>query len=225
MAESPTGKIMGYVMGISEARNNKSSDWHCRVSAISVSEEYRRLGVAGKLMQFLEDVSERKKCYFVDLFVRVSNVVAVEMYKKMGYVVYGTMPDYYYTEKSNEYKDYTKKSDEDKDCYTETQLKHWMSVWLSEWESKNSQQQQSTSYWKCLQVREIKRIEDGCYMRRALSWDVDKISKKQPTQEEIAELERGFTNEFKINFKECMPSEEFMQLYCCNTFNQEFIRH
>ncbi len=101
MAESPTGKIMGYVMGKSEARNNNPSDWHGHVTAISVGEEHRRLGVAGKLMQFLEDVSERKKCYFVDLFVRVSNVVAVAMYKKMGYVVYRTMSDYY-TGMSNE---------------------------------------------------------------------------------------------------------------------------
>ncbi len=122
---------MGYVMGKSEARNNKSSDWHGHVTAISVGEEHRRLGVAGKLMQFLEDVSERKKCYFVDLFVRVSNVVAVAMYKKMGYVVYRTMSDYY-TGMSN---------------------------------------------------------EDAYDMRRALSWDVDKISEREPTQEEIAELE------------------------------------
>ncbi len=91
MAESPTGKIMGYVMGKSEARIN----WHGHVTAISMGEEHRRLGVAGKLIKFLEDVSERKKCYFVNLFVRVLNVVAVAMYKKMGYVVYRTMSDYY----------------------------------------------------------------------------------------------------------------------------------
>ena len=95
MAEAPSGKIMGYVMGKSEARNNNPLDWHGHVTAISVCEEHRRLGIAGKLMRFLEDVSEHKKCYFVDLFVRVSNHVAVQMYKKMGYVVYREMSEYY----------------------------------------------------------------------------------------------------------------------------------
>lgn len=86
---------MGYVMGKSEARKNNPMDWHGHVTAISVAEEHRRLGVAGKLMQFLEQVSERKNCYFVDLFVRVSNEVAVTMYKKMGYVIYRTLVEYY----------------------------------------------------------------------------------------------------------------------------------
>lgn len=70
-------------------------DWHGHVTAISVAEEYRRLGLAAVLMKLLEDVSEQKKCYFVDLFVRVSNSVAVSMYKNLGYVVYRTITNYY----------------------------------------------------------------------------------------------------------------------------------
>ena len=95
MAESPTGKIMGYIMGKSEARQNNPLDWHGHVTAISVAEEYRRIGLAAKLMKFLEDVSDYKKCYFVDLFVRVSNEVAVKMYEALGYVVYRNIKDYY----------------------------------------------------------------------------------------------------------------------------------
>lgn len=95
MAESPTGKIMGYIMGKAEARQNNPLDWHGHVTAISVADEFRRIGLAAKLMKFLEDVSELKKCYFVDLFVRVSNTVAVGMYKALGYVVYRTIQDYY----------------------------------------------------------------------------------------------------------------------------------
>ena len=95
MVESPSGKIMGYVMGKSEARNSNPLDWHGHVTAISVADEYRRLGLAAKLMNFLEDVSERKKCYFVDLFVRCSNEVAVNMYKNLGYVVYRKISAYY----------------------------------------------------------------------------------------------------------------------------------
>ena len=86
---------MGYIMGKSEARQSNPFDWHGHVTAISVAEEYRRLGIAAKLMDFLEEVSELKKCYFVDLFVRVSNTVAVTMYKNLGYVVYRRIPNYY----------------------------------------------------------------------------------------------------------------------------------
>ena len=95
MAESPSGKIMGYIMGKSEARGNNPLDWHGHVTAISVADEYRRLGLAATLMNFLEEVSEQKKCFFVDLFVRVSNKVAVIMYQALGYVIYRQITDYY----------------------------------------------------------------------------------------------------------------------------------
>lgn len=95
MAESSTGKIMGYIMGKAEARQNNPLDWHGHVTAVSVADEYRRIGLAAKLMKFLEDVSDSKKCYFVDLFVRVSNKIAVGMYKTFGYVVFRTIKGYY----------------------------------------------------------------------------------------------------------------------------------
>ena len=82
-------------MGKSEARNNNPLDWHGHVTAISVADEFRRLGLAASLMNFLEEVSENKKCYFVDLFVRVSNSVAVNMYQNLGYVVYRRITNYY----------------------------------------------------------------------------------------------------------------------------------
>lgn len=86
---------MGYVMGKSEARNSNPLDWHGHVTAISVADEFRRLGLAAKLMNILEDASEKKRCYFVDLFVRCSNEVAVSMYKNLGYVVYRRIQGYY----------------------------------------------------------------------------------------------------------------------------------
>ena len=95
MAEAPSGRIMGYIMGKSEARQNNPSDWHGHVTAISVASEYRRLGLAATLMNSLEEVSEHKKCFFVDLFVRVSNTVAVNMYRNLGYVVFRTLSNYY----------------------------------------------------------------------------------------------------------------------------------
>ena len=95
VAEDPSGNIMGYIMGKSEARQNKPQDWHGHVTAISVAEDYRRLGLAAMLMRCLEDVSERKHCYFVDLFVRSSNKVAIAMYKNLGYKVFRKVSGYY----------------------------------------------------------------------------------------------------------------------------------
>ena len=94
-AQSPSGKLMGYIMGKSEARQNNPKDWHGHVTAISVAEEYRRIGLAATLMKDLEDTSERKHCYFVDLFVRVSNKVAIVMYENLGYKVFRRIENYY----------------------------------------------------------------------------------------------------------------------------------
>lgn len=69
--------------------------WHGHVTALSVSPDYRRLGLAATLMKFLEDVSEKKSCFFVDLFVRVSNTIAIEMYRRLGYIIYRTVLEYY----------------------------------------------------------------------------------------------------------------------------------
>ncbi|KAG1701314.1 N-alpha-acetyltransferase 20 [Nymphon striatum] len=92
VAESPSGEIMGYIMGKAEGL---AENWHGHVTAITVAPQYRRLGLAGALMAGLENMSEKKRSYFVDLFVRVSNKVAVDMYQKLGYSVYRRVLEYY----------------------------------------------------------------------------------------------------------------------------------
>jgi len=92
VAESPSGEIMGYIMGKAEG---VGENWHGHVTALTVSPDYRRLGLAATLMKFLEDVSEKKQAFFVDLFVRVSNKVAIKMYQQLGYIVYRTVLEYY----------------------------------------------------------------------------------------------------------------------------------
>ncbi|EGI59833.1 N-alpha-acetyltransferase 20, NatB catalytic subunit [Trachymyrmex zeteki] len=92
VAESPSGEIMGYIMGKAEGHGE---NWHGHVTALTVSPDYRRLGLAAMLMKYLEDVSEKKQAYFVDLFVRVSNKVAITMYQQLGYIVYRTVLEYY----------------------------------------------------------------------------------------------------------------------------------
>lgn len=92
VAESPSGEIMGYIMGKTEGLRE---NWHGHVTCLTVSPDYRRLGLAALLMNFLEDVSEKKRAYFVDLFVRVSNKVAINMYTNLGYIIYRTVLEYY----------------------------------------------------------------------------------------------------------------------------------
>ena len=91
--EDPSGRLMGYILGKAEGDKNL---WHGHVTAVTVSQEYRRLGVAKNLMSYLEDVSQNLyNAYFVDLFVRVSNKLAQLMYQNIGYVVYRQVLGYY----------------------------------------------------------------------------------------------------------------------------------
>ncbi|KAH8387262.1 hypothetical protein KR093_005927 [Drosophila rubida] len=92
LAESPSEHIMGYIMGKVEGHMD---NWHGHVTALTVSPDYRRLGLAALLMNFLEDISEKKRAYFVDLFVRKSNKVAINMYTNLGYIIYRTILEYY----------------------------------------------------------------------------------------------------------------------------------
>ncbi|KAL5261291.1 hypothetical protein ACHWQZ_G007110 [Mnemiopsis leidyi] len=92
VAESPSGQIMGYILGKSEGQ---AEEWHGHVTTLTVSPQFRRLGIAHTLMNQLEKISENQKCYFVDLFVRVSNDVAKNMYKNFGYSVYRQIVEYY----------------------------------------------------------------------------------------------------------------------------------
>ncbi len=67
VAEAPDGRVVGYVMGKAEGDGEL---WHGHVTAVTVSPEYRRMGLATELMKYLEDVSEHvHNCYFVDLWV------------------------------------------------------------------------------------------------------------------------------------------------------------
>ena len=74
--------------GIGKAEG-KRRQWHGHVSVLTVTPEFRRMGLARTCMSELERVSDRTyKAYFVDLFVRCSNTVAIRMYAKLGYRVY-----------------------------------------------------------------------------------------------------------------------------------------
>jgi N-terminal acetyltransferase B complex catalytic subunit len=91
--EDTNGRLMGYVLGKAEGDGKL---WHGHVTCVTVSPEFRRLGVAKRLMDYLEDVSQfLYNGYFVDLFVRASNALAIQMYHQLGYIVYRTVLGYY----------------------------------------------------------------------------------------------------------------------------------
>lgn len=48
--EDPSGRMMGYILGKAEG---DAKLWHGHVTAVTVSPEYRRLGVAKNLMAYL----------------------------------------------------------------------------------------------------------------------------------------------------------------------------
>jgi N-terminal acetyltransferase B complex catalytic subunit len=112
VCEAPNGQLMGYILGKAEGQGKL---WHGHgrtilrllaclfllvflsvVTAVTVSPDYRRLGIASRLMNFLEEGSAKSyNAYFVDLFVRCSNVLAQIMYTGLGYTVYRRVIEYY----------------------------------------------------------------------------------------------------------------------------------
>ena len=122
LTETPSGKLMSYVMGKVEETKD-ASPLHGHVTALTVSPEFRRLGLARKLMQALEDVSAQVyNAYFVDLFVRVSNDVAIGMYKRLGYTVYRRVVGYYSSGPPEDGFDMRKALPKDLEKKTETPL-------------------------------------------------------------------------------------------------------
>lgn len=122
VAESPSGDLMGYIMGKAEG-HMANEQWHGHVTCVSVETSFRRIGLAGGLMKGLEDISEKKNCFFVDLFVRASNVIAVNMYKQLGYVIYRTVLEYYSNPDEDAY-DMRKALSRDVDKKSVVPLKH-----------------------------------------------------------------------------------------------------
>ena len=96
----PLPIIMGYLLGKSEGEGRL---WHGHVSAITISQYYRRISVAKYLMQQFETTicTDQKRNFFVDLFVRASNTLAIQMYHSFGYRTYRRVIGYYQSSSSS----------------------------------------------------------------------------------------------------------------------------
>ena len=89
-------EISGYMMGKTEGKLSKQ-EWHTHITAVTVQDQYRRLGLASDLCLQLEKQTAVKpyEAWFVDLFVKVTNSLAKRMYEKLGYSVYRRVIGYY----------------------------------------------------------------------------------------------------------------------------------
>ena len=93
-ARNNSSEVIGYILG--SAQPNRVDDMIAHVTAVSISSDYRRLGLATTLMRMLEYISSdcyKAKC--VSLYVRPSNKAAQDLYMKMGYKLYRKIFHYY----------------------------------------------------------------------------------------------------------------------------------
>ncbi|SPP85747.1 N-alpha-acetyltransferase 20 [Drosophila guanche] len=93
VAPGPEARPMGYIFG--KHFKSKHNEWHGHVCALTVSDAYRRIGVATLLMAHIDRALDDKGALYVDLFLRQSNRAAHALYSSLGYVLRRTVLDYY----------------------------------------------------------------------------------------------------------------------------------
>jgi N-terminal acetyltransferase B complex catalytic subunit len=79
VAESPSGDLMGYIMGTDTKGVEETRSCIC---LLVCSESYRSIGVATNLMNVFEWISKRKRCNYLELHVQISNSIAMKLYQK-----------------------------------------------------------------------------------------------------------------------------------------------
>ena len=86
-------EIDGIAVGYATTYNEP--DVRSRVLSLAVSGTHRRKGIGSRLMRDIEHRAKEKGSVFVTLEVRVTNVAAVNLYLAEGYLIKGTIADYY----------------------------------------------------------------------------------------------------------------------------------
>ncbi|EGV64271.1 hypothetical protein CANTEDRAFT_113895 [Yamadazyma tenuis ATCC 10573] len=91
-----TSEISGYMIAKNEGKLSKL-EWHTHISAVTIHNQYRRVGLASDLCIFLENIVNKDpdNTLFIDLFVRVTNTLALQLYEKLGYSIYRRVVGYY----------------------------------------------------------------------------------------------------------------------------------
>ncbi|KAH8255499.1 hypothetical protein KR038_004741 [Drosophila bunnanda] len=93
VAPGPEGRRMGYIFGKENLTRTGDSQGH--ISALTVSAEYRRLGVATALMDYFYTDLALRGASCINLFMRCTNLVAYRLYCSLGYEHQRTVLDYY----------------------------------------------------------------------------------------------------------------------------------
>jgi [ribosomal protein S18]-alanine N-acetyltransferase len=83
------GKVVGYAAAYTEP------GVRTRVLSLAVDKEHRGLGIGRRLMRRIEEGAKSSGSVEITLEVRVTNVPAVKLYLKEGYLIRGTVADYY----------------------------------------------------------------------------------------------------------------------------------
>lgn len=92
MISNNSDEKVGYIIGLK--RNKNVVKGH--VVALTISVDYRRLGLGYFLMEIFEKYFvEKHKSPCVGLYVRTTNVNAQNLYKKLGYFLYKIVTNYY----------------------------------------------------------------------------------------------------------------------------------
>jgi ribosomal-protein-alanine N-acetyltransferase len=83
------GKVVGYAAAYIEP------GVRTRVLSLAVDKEHRSLGIGRRLMRRIEEGARSYGSMEITLEVRLTNVPAVRLYLNEGYVIRGTVADYY----------------------------------------------------------------------------------------------------------------------------------
>jgi ribosomal-protein-alanine N-acetyltransferase len=86
-------EIGGTVVGYSAAYSEPGM--RSRVLSLAVDEGHRGMGIGRRLMQEIGTRAKALRSTAIALEVRVTNVQAVNLYREEGYLIMGTIPDYY----------------------------------------------------------------------------------------------------------------------------------
>jgi ribosomal-protein-alanine N-acetyltransferase len=85
-----SNEVVGYGMLLRE-----EAGWSSRVISLAVLPENRLQGIARRLLDMMEDLARSQGAKKLALEVGVTNVPALNLYLHSGFVIEGTVPDYY----------------------------------------------------------------------------------------------------------------------------------
>ncbi|XP_030377302.1 N-alpha-acetyltransferase 20 [Scaptodrosophila lebanonensis] len=95
-AVSPGGQLIGFILGkIDSNESVESNIENGHICALSVSDNYRRLGLATRLMESFTDTVESHGAWYMDLYARERNKAAIKLYESLGFVKYRWLPNFY----------------------------------------------------------------------------------------------------------------------------------